>query len=94
MDTKQSPTNLGLSFGGANCLVVFPTHFNPNNSLLIFLQNFTPIHVYLRLKGHCASCNSYTEVEHQYTHLLIFSKLTKQIQMMERTNPSLTTLSF
>ena len=47
MDTKQSPTNLGLSFGGINCLVVFPTHFNPNNSLLI---NFTPIHVYHRRK--------------------------------------------
>ena len=27
MDTKQSPTYLGLSFGGVNCLVVFPTHF-------------------------------------------------------------------
>ena len=38
MDTKQSPTNLGLSFGVVNCLVVFPTHFNPNNSLLILLQ--------------------------------------------------------
>ena len=41
MVTKQSPTNLGLSFifgGGVNCLVVFPTHFNPNNSLLILLQ--------------------------------------------------------
>ena len=24
--------------GGVNCLVVFPTHFNPNNSLLILLQ--------------------------------------------------------
>ena len=39
MDTKQSPTNLGLSFGGVNCLVVFTTHFNPDNSLLILLQN-------------------------------------------------------
>ena len=38
MDTKQSPTNLRLSFGRINCLVVFPTHFNPNNSLLISLQ--------------------------------------------------------
>ena len=37
MDTKQSPTNLGLSFGGVNCLVVFPTH-NPNSSLLTLLQ--------------------------------------------------------
>ena len=41
MDTKQSPTNQGLSFGrggGVNCLVVFPTHFITNNSLLISLQ--------------------------------------------------------
>ena len=40
MDIKQSPTNLGLSFGGrgVNCLVVFPTQFSPNNSLLILLQ--------------------------------------------------------
>ena len=38
MDTKQSPTNLGLSLGGVNCLVVFPTHLNPNNFLLILLQ--------------------------------------------------------
>ena len=38
MDTNQCPTNLGLSFGGLNCLVVFPTHFNPSNSLLILLQ--------------------------------------------------------
>ena len=41
-DTKQSPTNVGLSFsfggGVLNCLVVFPTHFNPNNSLKILLQ--------------------------------------------------------
>ena len=58
MDTKQSPTNLGLSFffggggGGINCLVVFPTHFNPNNFLLILLQiYFTPIQVYPRLKS-------------------------------------------
>ena len=34
----ESPTNLGLSFGLVNCLVVFPTHFNPNNSPLISLQ--------------------------------------------------------
>ena len=39
MDTKQSPTNLGLSFGVVNCLVVLPTHFNPNNSFLIILQS-------------------------------------------------------
>ena len=38
MDTKQSPNNPGLSFGVVNCLVVFPTHFNPNNFLLIILQ--------------------------------------------------------
>ena len=38
MDTKQSPTNLGLSCAVVNCLVVFPTQFNPNNSLLILLQ--------------------------------------------------------
>ena len=48
MDTKQFPANLAsgnLFFffflgggGGVNCLVVFPTHFNPDNSLLIFLQ--------------------------------------------------------
>ena len=43
MYTKQSPTNLGLPFGfggkrGGNCLVVFATHFNYNNSLLISLQ--------------------------------------------------------
>ena len=37
MDIKQSPTNLGLSFRVVNCLEVFLTHFNPNNSLLILL---------------------------------------------------------
>ena len=37
MDTKQSPANLELSFGGINFLAVFPTHFNTNNSLLITL---------------------------------------------------------
>ena len=31
-------TNLGLSFGVVNCVVVFPTYFNPNNSLLIILE--------------------------------------------------------
>ena len=46
MDAKQSPTNLGLSFGVVNCLEVI--HFNPNNSLLS--SNFTPIQVYPRLK--------------------------------------------
>ena len=39
MDTKQSPTNLGLSFGVVNCLLVFPTNFNRN-----ITSNFTPIH--------------------------------------------------
>ena len=29
---------LGLSFGVVHCLVLFPTHFNPNNSPLILLQ--------------------------------------------------------
>ena len=48
MDTKQSPTNLefyyyfffggGVGGGGVNYLIVFPTHFNPNNSLLKLLQ--------------------------------------------------------
>ena len=32
------PYNLGLSFGEVKCLVVFPTRFNPNNSLLMILQ--------------------------------------------------------
>ena len=32
------PFNLGLSFGAVKCLVVFPTRFNPNNSLLMILQ--------------------------------------------------------
>ena len=31
-------TALGLLFGVVNCLVVFPTYFNPNNSLLTILQ--------------------------------------------------------
>ena len=48
MDTKQSASNLGLPFVGVNCLVVFPTHFNPNNFLLT--SNFTPIHVYPRVQ--------------------------------------------
>ena len=38
METKQSPTNQGLSFVGVNCLVVFPIHFYRKNSLLILLQ--------------------------------------------------------
>ena len=33
-----------------NCLEVFPTSFNSINSLLIITLNFTPIHVYPRLK--------------------------------------------
>ena len=60
MDTKQSPTNLELSFGVVNCLVVFPTHFNPNKSvwqnktilldhsnLYIILYNELKIHRYM-----------------------------------------------
>ena len=35
---KLSEQNPPLSFGVVNCLVVIPTHFNPNNSLLIILQ--------------------------------------------------------
>ena len=31
----------------STCLVVFPTHFNPNNSL----QYYFKFHVYFRLKG-------------------------------------------
>ena len=46
MDTKQSPTNLGLPFEGINCLVVFPTHFNPNKSLLILLHVWL-VHLHL-----------------------------------------------
>ena len=37
-DTKQSPINLGLFSEGVNCLVVFPTHFNPNIFFLMLLQ--------------------------------------------------------
>ena len=37
-DTKQSPTIMGLFIEGVNCLIVFPTHFNLNNSLLKLLQ--------------------------------------------------------
>ena len=32
------PYQPGALFSEVNCLVVFPTHFNPNNSLLILLQ--------------------------------------------------------
>ena len=35
---NSPPTNLGLSFGAVNCLVVFPTYWNPNNSPLIILE--------------------------------------------------------
>ena len=49
----NSTSNLGLSFAGVNCLVVFPTHLNPNNFLFYITSNFTPIHVYPCLKtGH------------------------------------------
>ena len=38
--TPNSPLPIQpeLSFGVVNCLVVFSTHFNPNNSFLILLQ--------------------------------------------------------
>ena len=45
------PYQPGALFWGVNCLVVFPTYFNPNNSLLIITSNFTPIHVYPALSG-------------------------------------------
>ena len=40
MDTKQPQREpqVGRGGGGFNCLVVFITHFNPNNSLLILLE--------------------------------------------------------
>ena len=38
------PYQPGALFRGVNCLVVFPTHFNPNNSHIT--SNFTSIHVY------------------------------------------------
>ena len=38
MDTKQSPTNRGSLLASELCGIVFPTYFNPNNSLLILLQ--------------------------------------------------------
>ena len=47
---KKKSGNLGLSFAGVNCLVVFPNHLNPNNFLFYITSNFTPIHVYPRLK--------------------------------------------
>ena len=34
MDTKQSPTNRGSLLASELCGIVFPTYFNPNNSLL------------------------------------------------------------
>ena len=54
MDTKQSPTSLGLSFrggvgGGFNCLVVFPAHFNPNNFFFMLLQ-ISLLFMWTRLK--------------------------------------------
>ena len=67
MDTKQSPTNLGLSisfffFGGGGGggwggegLVLFPTHFNPINSLLILLQISFLFMWTLALSGRCLS---------------------------------------
>ena len=38
MDTKAVPYQPGAPYWGINCLVVFPTHYNPDNSLLILLQ--------------------------------------------------------
>ena len=38
MNTELSPTNLGLYFGGATCLEVFPIYFNLYNSLLKLLR--------------------------------------------------------
>ena len=49
MDTKQPPTNLGLYFGGVNCLAVFPTHLN------LITSNFTPNHVYPHLNSYVFS---------------------------------------
>ena len=50
MDTKQSTTSQGHSFGrGGNCLVLFATHFNPNDFFLILLSN-APFEVYPLLK--------------------------------------------
>ena len=37
------PYQLGALFWGVNCMVVIPTHFNPNNSLLILLQISLPL---------------------------------------------------
>ena len=37
MNTKTVPYQPGSLFWGVNCLVVFPTHFNPDNFLLIVL---------------------------------------------------------
>ena len=37
--SEQSPTNLGLSFGGVNCLVVFLTHFTCTLFLLRRFHN-------------------------------------------------------
>ena len=47
----KSPSNLGLYAARVNCLVVFPTHLNPNNFLFYITSNFTPIHVYPRLSN-------------------------------------------
>ena len=51
MDTKQSPTKLLLFFEGIKCLVVFPTHFNLNNSINFkATSNFSPNQVESLLK--------------------------------------------
>ena len=39
-------------------MVVFPTHLNPNNFLFYITSNFTPIHVYPRLKMVFVCCFS------------------------------------
>ena len=49
MNTKQSPTNLGLSFRGINCLVVVPTILILTITFNV-TSNFTPIHVYPALR--------------------------------------------
>ena len=39
---QTAPYQVGALFWGLNCLVGFPTHFNPNNSLSILLQISPP----------------------------------------------------
>ena len=52
---SESPTHLGLSFEVVNCLVMFPTHINPNNSLLIIVRIsllFTCTAALIKIKVH------------------------------------------